>query len=142
MKTQLLVLAAALSIAVPTFAQNRHEGRPEGSRGEQHQRDHIDRNREDARERAHESERGHYDGRNFDRDYRNRYFGPAHAFRPEIEVCYGGGFQFFYGGFYFGFLMPLPYPDAVYFVDEGPDGFYYLYAPAYPAFSMRVSVIL
>lgn len=96
----------------------------------------------ESRNRVHEQERAHFDGRHFDEGYRERYFGRAHYFSPNIEVVEGGGFRFFYGGFYFGFVEPIPFVTENFYIDLGPDGFYYVYAPMYPEWSMRVEVIL
>jgi len=90
----------------------------------------------------HERERGHYDGRRFDGDYRGRYFGRNRMFFVSPFI-YGGGYGFYYGGFQFGYdAWPLgwAYSDGVY-VDEGPDGLYYMYDPFYPGARVRLSIV-
>lgn len=139
MKTSTILAVAALSLvfASPSFAQ--HGGNRGGNNrgGGRHEDPRI----HEGHQRQHESERGHFDGRHFDRDYHERYFGRAHYFGPNFEVI-GGGYRFFYGGFYFGFYEPIPFSTECYYIDLGPDGFYYLYAPVYPGWRVRLEVIV
>lgn len=70
-------------------------------------------------------ERGHFDGRHFDGDYRGRYFGRGHLFL----TGYIGGNRFYYGGFWWGFeAWPIAwsYGDYVYIEYDADADIYYL----------------
>ncbi len=137
----ILAAAAALMLfAVPAQAQHRDHGQHGGQRGGNRGGQRHEQPRHEEHDRQRERERGHYDGRRFDRDYRERYFGRGHYFTPEIEV-WGGGYRFFYGGFYFGIVEPIPFYTENMYIDLDGD-VYYLYAPTYPGWRMQVNVII
>jgi hypothetical protein len=54
-----------------------------------------------------------------------------------------GGWGFYYGGFQFDFEewpVGWAYSDGVY-VDEGPDGAYYMYNPFYPGAHVGLTIV-
>jgi len=140
MKTiQALILAMALLAAPVAFAQHgngrgnnrgEHRGAPNGQHNNR------------AERRTSPEDRRHFDGRRFDRGWEGDHFGRDHVFVIGEPVFVGAGFQFWYGGFWFGCVTPWPtfwgYTDEVY-IDWG-DGEYYLYNPADPG--VRVAVVV
>ena len=86
--------------------------------------------------------RDHYDGRHFDGDFRNRYFGSGNIIAFEgPDFIVNGGFS--YGGCWFGFTFwpdYWVYTDPIYIDVIGDDVF--LLNGAYPGVSVGLSVVV
>jgi hypothetical protein len=142
----LFLLFALLVVAAPALAQ-RGGHRDGGSRGNGSYQVHGGPRLSHGNPRIGEGSRGggeerrHFDGRRFDRDYRDRYFGRGRSFgfRPYV---YGSGFRFFYGGFEYGYdVWPLGwgYSDGVYLDQDGD--IVYLCNPYHPGYRIALSVV-
>jgi hypothetical protein len=92
--------------------------------------------------RTREEDRRHFDGRHFDRDFRGRWFGRGRGFRIGEPLFFGGCWNFWYGGFWFGYdVWPYGwmYTDPVYIDEDG--GVYYLYNPYHPGYRVGLNIV-
>ena len=156
MKKLLWIFPVLLLFLTPAFAQHGRQQGGERRGGEQRQRfdreprehkqqvrEHRDEYREHRdRDRGRDHDRGferrdRWDGHRFNNDYYNDHFGVGHRFYWHHCRWYGPRFfvgsRFYYGGFWFVIVDPVPdYWGDDYVYIEDIDGVYYLVNPLYP----------
>jgi Ni/Co efflux regulator RcnB len=147
-------MGAMLLCAQQAPAQNRNYDRNQEKQMEQRNKfDNKHENRQQKQEQGHFNgdgghhtdmeARSHFNGRNFDTEYRGNNFGQNHQFRMTNRVRFGNGYRFYYGGLWYDYNS-YPYgwsiSDPVYIDQEG-DGEYFLYNP-YHEGRISVSVVL
>jgi hypothetical protein len=124
--------------------QNHAQFHPEGhgntSRAER--RDYF---RGDGGRHTSDRDRYHYDGRHFDANYHERFFGDGHRFWVGRRVFFNGGYRFWYGGFWFSYYDAWPgdwcYCDQVYIDYDEDTDCYFMYNPYHPGMRIRIGVV-